>query len=462
MLFRLKMCFAMCENSEAFLRLRVFTKLLMVQFLRIIVWLFSLIFRPFNRRWREGEPIECLVVGYGGANNTGAEARTVEAIKQMLQADSRIRITLTSLDREQTLRYITEHERLHVAQVHPVFIGCIAPPRKSDVVVLVEGSCFKDNFSSALLWFFMYAAELAQSFGKPTAAYAVDVGRMKKADERWAVGVANKMDLVMTRTGAAAKLLKEIGVMTEVKITTDTAFTQEPAGKKWVDECLHSNGIDARWPIVGIAFEELFWWPVVVDFWKAARKVKEDHYKSIYYHTWKGDAKERSANMKRAVASYADWVSKEFGAQIVFFAMERLDTAPCKDVQSIMDEKSVLFSADNYNAAQMTALLRRLSWLVTCRYHALVLSMGGAVPLIGLAHDERIESIMDELRLREDYFINYLEDGILEKLEAKTHRLVSVKDELSRRVADIVPLYLSRMAGNGEHFKDLILAKFPR
>ncbi len=434
----------------------------MVPLLRSLVWFFGLFFRPLNRRWREGESIECLVVGYGGANNTGAEARTVEAIKQMLEADQRLRITLTSLDRAQTLRYITEHDRLHVAQVYPVFIGCILRlVLKSDIVVLVEGSCFKDNFSSALLWFFMYAAGLAQKFKKPTVAYAVDAGKMKKSDEKWAVHVANKIDLLMTRTAAAAKLLESIGVETEIKITTDTAFTQEPFGNKWVDECLHSNGIDPRWPIVGIAFEELFWWPVIVDIWRAVRGVKEDHYKSIYYHSWPDNGQERSAKMKQAVASYADWVAKEFGAQLVFFAMERLDTAPCKDVQSIMNEKSVLFGADNYNSAQMTALLRRLSWLVTCRYHALVLSMGGAVPLIGLAHDERIESIMDELRLREDYFINYLEDDIPEKLKAKTHKLVGVKDGLSGRIADAVPVYLSRMAENGEYFKELLLEKFP-
>jgi len=434
----------------------------MVFFLRILVRLFSVLFRPFNRKRREGDTIECLVVGYGGANNTGAEARTVEAIKQMLDADSRIQVTLTSLDRKQTLRYITEHGRLKVQQVNPVFIGCVLRlVLKSDIVVLVEGSCFKDNFSSALLWFFMYAAELAQKFGKPAVAYAVDAGKMKPADEKWAKDVANKMDLLMTRTESAAKLLEEMGVKTEIKVTTDTAFTQAPASNSWIDQCLHSNRIDQRWPIVGISFEELFWWPVVVKIGKAIFCIKKDHYKSIYYHSWKEDAKQRSKKMKETIASYADWVAEEFGAQIAFFAMEQLDMEPCKDVQAMMNSRSVLFGADNYNAAQMTGLLRRLSWLMTSRYHALVLSIGGGVPFIGLAHDERIESIMDELKLREDYFINYLEDDILAKLKEKTHKIVSRKESLAERISGAEPAYISRMAKNRDFFKELVKTKFP-
>jgi polysaccharide pyruvyl transferase WcaK-like protein len=433
----------------------------MVHFLRIIVRFFALIFRPLNRKWREGEPIRCLVVGYGGANNTGAEARTIEAIKQMLEADHRIHVTLTSLDREQTLRYITEHDRLKVAQINPVFIGCVLRlVLRSDMVVLGEGSCFKDNFSSALLWYFMYAAELAQRFNKPTVAYAVDAGRMKRANEAWARIIANKMDLLMTRTQAAADQLEEIGVKNDIKVTTDTAFTQHAASQSWIDQCLHSNGIDPRWPIVGLAFEELFWWPVVVDLFKAIRRAKDDHYKSVYYHSWPNDGKMRSEDMKRAIASYADWVSEEQGAQIVFFAMERLDTEPCRQVQSMMKSRSVLFGADNYNASEMTALLRRLSWLVTCRYHALVLSIGGGVPVIGLAHDERIESIMEELRLKDDYFMNYIESDILGKLKDKTHRLVSNKENISRGILEANPGYIARMAKNLDFFKDLVALRF--
>lgn len=434
----------------------------MVLFLRFLVWLFSFLFRPFNHKWVKGEPIKCLVVGYGGANNTGAEARTVEAIKQILDVDPRIKITLTSLDSRQTLRYLTEGDRLEVAQINPVFIFCMLRlVLKSDLVILVEGSCFKDNFSSVLLWFFLYTAGLAQKLKKTTVVYAVDAGKMKPANIKWSRAIADKMDLLMTRTQVAADLLREIGVKKEVKVTTDTAFTQKPAGDKWVEECFKAKGVDTRWPIAGIAFEELFWWPVEVNLWRAIRFVKEDHYKSIYYHSWGKKEKNESQKMKETIAKYADWVSDEFGAQVVFFAMERLDAKPCQDVAALMKHKSVIFGADHYNAAQMTAILQHLSWLVTCRYHALVMSMGGAIPVIGLAHDERIESIMSELGFKDDFFIHYKESDLLTKLINMTHKLISQKDQLSKKIREIVPSYLKRMNLNSMYLKDLILLKFP-
>lgn len=434
----------------------------MVSFFRFLTGFFGFLFRPLGRKWVRGESIECLVVGYGGANNTGAEARTVEAIKQILDTDPRIQITLTSLDRKQTLRYLAEGDRLKVVQINPVFIFCMLRlVLKADLVILVEGSCFKDNFSSVLLWFFLYTAGLAQRFEKPTVAYAVDAGLMKPANIKWSRAVADKIDLLMTRTQAAADLLKEMGVKKEIKVTTDTAFTQRPADEKWTKQCFISEGLDTRWPIVGIAFEELFWWPVEVNLWRAVRFVKKDHYKSIYYHSWGKKEKRDSQEMKETIAKYADWVAEEFGAQIIFFAMERLDTKACQDVTALMKNKSVIFSADHYNAAQMTAVLHHLSWLVTCRYHALVMSMSGGVPVIGLAHDERIESIMRELELTDDYFIHYKDAQILEKLKEITHKLVGQKDQLSQKIRQIVPSYLERMILNGSYLKNLISSKFP-
>lgn len=434
----------------------------MVPFLRFIVFFSSALLSPFKRRWRDGMPIECLVVGYGGANNTGAEARTLGAIRQMHAADPRVKITLTSLDRNQTLRYIDETLRLKVAEINPVFIFSVLKlVFKSDIVVLVEGSCFKENFSAALLWFFMYSAELAQRFGIPTVTYGVDAGVLTEKNSQWARDVANCIDLLMVRTNAAAQVLRSIGVDREIIATTDTAFGIESEDMGWVETILKDNGVDLKRPVVGIAFEEFFWWPVVPRPFSAIMGVKEDRYKSIYYHSWGVDGKKKSIKMKEEIAAYADWISSKYGAQVVFVAMERLDIRPCRDVQGMMKSKSLLFDSDHANARQIAALLRRLSWLVTCRYHALVLSMEGMVPVIGLAHDERIASIMDELEFINDYFISYEEPDILTQLKEKTQILKDETHHIRRTIAAAMPRYISRMEENEKLFSALIKEKFP-
>lgn len=435
----------------------------MVTFLRFVIWFVGWALVPLHRKWRPGMPIGCLVVGYGGADNTGAEARTSEAIRQMLDADPRIEITLTSLDRDRTLRYLHEDRRLKIVEINPVFVYSILRLILiSDIVVLVEGSCFKENFSPALLWFFLYTAGLAQKFGLPSIAYGVDAGLLSKKNQRWARTVADNMDLLMVRTAAAKQVLHSIGVERDIVVTTDTAFTMAVPDKHWAEAEFVREGIDLKRPIMGIAFEEFFWWPVVPSLWRAIKGQKEDRYKSIYYHSWGANGKTKSRVMKEQVAMYADWAAKEHRAQVVMFAMERLDIGACRDVQTLMKSPSILIESAHANAQKMAALLRRLDWLVTCRYHALVMAMGGHVPTIGLAHDERIAAILDELGLIDDAFVFYEEDQVAGLLIEKTKILRSDAGRFSRAIERSMPNYLARAAENGRLFGELVKSKFPQ
>lgn len=435
----------------------------MVYLLRLITLLASTLLRPLKKKWRPGEPINCLLVGYGGAANTGAEARTDGAIRQILGVDQRIHIALTSLDRRQTLRYIEETERLRVVEINPIFIFSILElVFKAHMVVLVEGSCFKENFSSALLWFFLYAADLAQKFSLPTVTYGVDAGTLTDANRRWTISVANRIDLVMVRTHAAERVLNSIGVVNKIHVTTDTAFGIAAKSGDWAEAVFKSQGVDTNQPILGVAFEEFFWWPVVPSIWRAIKGQKEDRYKSIYYHSWGRNGKEKSRAIKEAVARYADWVASEYNASIVFFAMERLDIAPCNDVRALMKRKSILIDSDHANANQIAAFLRKLNWLVTCRYHALVLSLEGAVPVIGLAHDERIASIMDELGFIHDYFISHEDENIFDELTAKTLSLRNNESRVRQAIKASAPRYIERMNENARLFGELISGKFGR
>lgn len=433
----------------------------MVFFLRLISFLAAKLLGPFKKRRQTGGTINCLLVGYGGAANTGAEARTAGAIRQILSTDPRVQVTLTSLNRRQTLRYIEETDRLRVVEVNPVFIlSILRLVFRSDLVVLVEGSCFKENFSSALLWLFLYSAELAQKFGLPTVTYGVDAGELKGANLRWARDVANKIDLLMVRTLAAKQILVSMGVINKIHVTTDTAFGIESMGTEWAEAVFKAQGLDAKSPILGIAFEEFFWWPVVPSIRRAILGQKTDRYKSIYYHSWGKDGKGKSREMKKALASYADWARDRCGANVVFFAMERLDIAPCNDVRALMKSKSLLIDSDHANASQIAALLRRLDWLVTCRYHALVLSLEGQVPVIGLSHDERIASIMDELGFIHDYFISHEDPNIFDELAEKTIALRRNSTQIRRTIANALPGYTARMKENSDLFRLLIKEKW--
>jgi polysaccharide pyruvyl transferase WcaK-like protein len=142
-------------------------------------------------------------------------------------------------------------------------------------------------------------------------------------------------------------------------------------------------------------------------------------------------------------------------------AMERLDIGPCRDVQALMQRHAVLIDAAHANAKQIAAILGRCDWIVTCRYHALVLAMLSGVPAIGLAHDERIAAILDELGFLDDAFVPWDEPRMLEELTTKTRRLRERLPEMRREIERALPGYLDRMAGNARCLSSLLRERFP-
>jgi len=435
----------------------------MVFFLRFLVVLLGIVLRPFRRQWKKGAPVRCLLVGYGGANNTGAEVHTDEAVRQMRAAvGERLDITVTSLDRMRSLRYMTEDDHLRIVTIPSFFIFSLARHvLRSDVVVLVEGYCFMQDFSQVLFWFFMFAADLAQCLRIPTVAYAVDAGNLFPVNRRWAARVAGRVDLLMMRTEAAAGIMRDLGVKREVVVTTDTAFAIVPESDAWAKHKFREVGFDPTRPVLAIAFEEFFWWPVVPRLGKWITRQREGLYKAFYYHTWSPERYARSDAMKQAVATFADWAGREFQMEIALFAMDRVNHDPCADVIRLMSRPAVMFDADRYDGRQMTALLRNCKLLVASEYHALLLSMGAGVPVIGLGHDERIQSVMDELEMKDEYYIHYTEHDIESRLKNKSSLILAEEEIVRRHILDAVQTYLKRAAMNGEHFAKLIDTKFP-
>jgi polysaccharide pyruvyl transferase WcaK-like protein len=432
----------------------------MVVILRSLVILFSSILRPFRKGRSAGE-IECLLVGYCGTNNTGAEARTAEAIDQLLSLDNRIRCTLTTLDVRQTERYVKKSSRVWLAKINPIFLfGILKLVWRSDVVILIEGCCFNDKFSSVLLWLFLYAADLAQRMGLPTIAYGVDVGTLSKKNRGWARSVASKLDLVMLRTSLSRGNMMRLAPSVSPEVTADTVFTLQPKGSGWAKTVLSGQGLDLDKRVVGIAFEEFYWWPITPSLLRALLRRSEGHFKSIYYHTWDAERAASSDSMKRSIAAYADYLSKEYDAQVVFFAMDRAFIDSCRDVMNLMNGSSVLIDSNHADAGQMLALVGECDWLVSCDYHAILFSIMQGIPFIGIGDDERISGIMDELGLLHNQFISHKEVDMLEELVQKTTSMQLESVETRSRIKSLLPSYLFRMSENGRLFGEFINQKF--
>lgn len=359
--------------------------------------------------------VRVLVVGYNGANNTGAEALLLADIEDLRSVFGHAaRITVPTLDEAKLRRYLNESETLRIAVIPPIFVTAMRRlVQRHDLVVLAEGSAYMDTWTSFLLWFFLWSTRCAHASGKPCLAYAVDAGTMSRFNRRLTRRVASWTDLIVARSGGAAERLRAWGVTAPIEVSADNAlnFRVDPGDEGWPQRA---------WPegasgMVGLAMVDFYLWPVVMRLWGR----RQDCYRWPYFFSRSPERREASDLLARGYATVADRLV-ERGKAPALIAMEELDEPLARSVLRRMahPERARVFSSREFNASQMTVLLRSLELLVTSRYHACVLSLAAGVPQIALGHDLRLHTIYRELGLAEQYFIRP-GPGMFDALQAR-------------------------------------------
>ncbi|MCE7697534.1 MAG: polysaccharide pyruvyl transferase family protein, partial [Methanobacterium paludis] len=104
-----------------------------------------------------------LLVGYNGANNTGSEARLIAIIKDVRAVlGPEVCITIPTLNEKNLRRYIKEEANLKIVSIPSIFFFALRKlVKEHDLVLLVEGSCYMDTWTSALLWAFLWTTKCA-------------------------------------------------------------------------------------------------------------------------------------------------------------------------------------------------------------------------------------------------------------------------------------------------------------
>ena len=389
--------------------------------------------------------LKIFMLGYGGANNTGSEIRILTIIDDVraVFGDS-INITLGTLDREKTSKIINETEYLKIVEIPYIFpLAVWRLAKKHNILMLIEGSTFKDNWSSALLYLFLWGGWAAKRHGKYSLAYAVDAGQMSSINQYLTRLVCQEMDLIITRTKAAKQKLHDLGIQREIFVTTDTAF-------QFQYHPVETTNV----PVVGIAPVEFYKWPVHFKLWGP----RELCYHWPYYFSWDSDRAQQSEILVEAWVKLIQHIINERGWRIKLIAMEELDRNICNRILdrvqpqiSLQIEKSF---AGERSPQDIANELQRLSFLVTSRYHACVLSMNGGVPQMALYHDERLSSIYQELGLS-DYAVEIGRPDLFCNLKKIFEQLVLNAPFVSERLCNrFHSYYLPSSKSNREILKN--------
>lgn len=395
-----------------------------------------------------------LLVGYNGANNTGSEARLLSIIEDIRAVlGDEVKITVPTLNEKNLRRYLKEEPGIHIVPIPPIFFWAVRKlVNEHDLVLLIEGSCYMDTWTSALLWAFLWATRCSYNAGVPCIAYAVDSGKLSSYNRYLVKREASKTDLIITRTKRAAEELKSIGVTAPLKVTADCAFNFK------LDKEDKST-LTKTWPesadgVVGLAVVDFYLWPVVIRPWGK----KEYVYRWPYYFSRSKARREKSNKLAAGWAGEADRIIEKHGKNIAVICMEEVDEPLAHDILKMMKhaDKTRIFSSSKFNASQMTQILRSLDLLVTSRYHAGVLSLKANIPQIAVGHDTRLRGFYEELGLNQDYLINCYSPDMWHILHDKVDDLIKNPDKVESVLKQGYKEHLRRSIQNQELLREFL------
>ena len=399
-----------------------------------------------------------LLVGYNGANNTGAEAKLlviIDEVRAVLGQD--VCITIPSLNEVNLRRYLQEGPTLKIKPVRPSLfpVDIWNLVKQNDLILLVEGSCYMDTWGSALLWYYLLATRYAHQMKKPCVAYSVDAGKASRFN-RWLIRrEASKTNLIMARTKKAAERLQKWQVKAPIEVTADNAFTFQPKPE--------DLGILKRvWPeashVVGMAAEDIYIWPVQIRPWDR----KKYCYRWPYYYQHSKACKEKSELLIDVLAVQADELVEKYDKDIALLSMEGLDTAFTNRIQQHMKhaDRTRVFSSTQYNASQMTSILRSLDLLITSRYHAGVLSLPKLVPQTAIGHDLRIQDFYADLGIPE-LFVDHEDPDRYKKLSDNVETLFDQSSTLQTKLQKGYKQYVAKEKRNPQLFRAFLETNYP-
>jgi polysaccharide pyruvyl transferase WcaK-like protein len=363
-----------------------------------------------------------LLVGYNGANNTGAEALLLADIADVRAVlGPAARITVPSLAPENLRRYVQESPTLRIVRIPILYFAALRKlVKEHDVIMLVEGSTFMDTWGSVLLWAFLWSASCAARLGRRCVAYAVDAGKLSGLNRLFVRRIASRMSLIVTRNRAAAARLEGFGVCAPIVSTADNAFTfaTRPEDEGWAQ----TEWAPAAAGMVGMAVVDYHLFPVVMRPWGK----RQDCYKWPYYFSRSASRRRGSAELAAGYAAAADRIISERGLPVALIAMEEVDERLASAILGRMShpEMAHVFSSRVHHASRMTVLLRGLRLLVTSRYHAGVLSLQARVPQIAIGHDLRLRTLYEDLGLADRFFVNPRGPYLFERINGLIDRLL--------------------------------------
>ncbi len=411
--------------------------------------------------WQPGEKLKLLFAGYNGTRNTGSDVRVEEMLRQIrrILGPENVDLSMMTFNFDRSRGYFEGTSQVRLPDIFPPFLSSEVP--KHHGVVACEGSMFKSKFANALATMMIGSLGIASAENKLSVGYGAEAGQMDPLVAKMC-GRYCKNSLVITRNEESRKILRELGVPTE--LGTDTAWTFEPLGADYGQKALRDVGWDGQTPVLVVCPINPFEWPVKASLAKAALRglfgaYKESHYRGPYFHNAGPEADRAYEHYLSSIANAVAAFRKKKNVFVIMAATERMDARPARRISEKLGGVPVMTS-DDYNMYQLVSVLRACQMMVSSRYHGIVTSMPALVASAGITMDERIRNLMNE-RGHQELLMNVDDPDLEERTLAALEILDRDQERIADGIARTVVKNLKLMARMGVYFEEEVQRRYP-
>ena len=411
--------------------------------------------------WQPGERLKLLFAGYNGTRNTGSDVRVEEMLRQIrrILGPENVALSMMTFNFDRSRGYFEGTSQVRLPDIFPPFLANEVP--KHHGVVACEGSMFKSKFANALATMMIGSLGIAAAENKLSVGYGAEAGHMDPLVAKMCARYC-KNSLVITRNNESRKILRELGVPTE--LGTDTAWTFEPLGAEYGQKALRDVGWDGKTPVLVVCPINPFEWPVKASVAIAALHsltgaYKESHYRGPYFHNAGPDADRAYEHYLSSIAKAVAAFRQKKNVFVIMAATERMDARACRRISEKLGGVPVLTS-DDYNMYQLVSILRACRMMVSSRYHGIVTSMPALVPSAGITMDERIRNLMND-RGHPELLMNVDDHDLEERTLSALEILHRDGERIADGIARTVVRNLKLMARMGVYFEEEVQRRYP-
>lgn len=360
------------------------------------------------------------ITGSYGGMNLGDEAILETIIRQIRETASSTRITIFTLDREDTLnRHPVDHA---VAVRELIRREAQSEIEKLDLLIFGGGGILYDRDVKT----FLREVELAHEIGVPVFVYAIGTGPLNDPDNRkLVVRQLDRAAAVTVRDRPALKLLEEVGVKQNIVLTADPAFLLKPSPIP--PDMLKQEGLDPQQRLVGFSVREPG---------PAAPDLDIEHYHAL-------------------LANTADFMVSRLDAKVIFVPLEQKvhDPQHSHGVISRMrhaNMASVL--KGKYTSSQLLTLIDNFEFCVGMRLHFLIFSAIQGVPFAALPYATKVQGLLEEL----DLPVPPMKDITTGDLLAYIDRAWDMRTELCKQISAKIPELQQRARQTNQMLFDVL------